>query len=149
MTIKSDNNRTFLLKQEEIKQQWYLVDAADKILGRMATQIATVLMGKHQPTYTPYVDSGNFVVVINAEKIKLTGNKSLEKMYKTYSGYSNGQKLTPIKTVLANTPDKVVYQAVKRMLPQNRLADHMITKLKVYAGAKHPHQAQNPKVLEV
>jgi len=88
-------------------------------------------------------------VVINAEKIKLTGNKSLEKMYKTYSGYSDGLRHIPIETVLAKTPDKVVYLAVKRMLPQNRLAKQMITKLKVYAGAKHPHQAQNPKVMEV
>ncbi|MEW6026607.1 MAG: 50S ribosomal protein L13 [Planctomycetota bacterium] len=149
MTIKSDNNRTILLKKEEVKPQWYVVDASDKILGRMATKIATVLLGKDKPTYTPYVDSGNFVVVINAEKIKLTGKKPLEKVYQRYTGYSNGLKHTPIATVLAKTPEKVVYLAVKRMLPANRLTKGLITKLKVYAGPKHPHQAQNPKVLEV
>ena len=143
------DNKTYLARKEDIKPQWFVVDASNKILGRLATRLATILLGKHRPIYTPYVDTGDFVIVTNAEKIKVTGKKSIQKTYKTYSGYSDGLKYKPIKTMLEKTPEKVVYLAVKRMLPHNRLASQMIKKLKVYAGPQHPHQAQNPKILEI
>ena len=143
------DNKTYLARKEDIKPQWHVIDASNKVLGRLATRIATILLGKHHPIYTPYVDTGDFVIVINAEKIKLTGKKMIGKTYKTYSGYSDGLKYIPIKTMLEKTPEKIIHLAVKRMLPQNRLAKQMIKKLKVYAGPQHPHQAQNPKIWEI
>ena len=142
-------NKTYLARKEELKPKWLLVDASNKVLGRLATRLATILMGKHKPIYTPYVDTGDFVVVINVEKIKLSGKKMLEKTYKKYTGYSDGLREIPIQRMLEKTPEKVLYLAVQRMLPQTRLAEHMLQKLKVYKGSEHPHQAQNPEVLEI
>ncbi len=141
--------KTFLAKKEEVQREWYLIDAEDKILGRMASRIAMILQGKTKPIYTPYVDTGDFVVVINAEKIKLTGNKINDKVYYTYSGFPGGLKKHPIKTWLSKHPDRVVMLAVKRMLPKTKLARAMLKKLKVYSGTDHPHEAQRPKVLEI
>jgi large subunit ribosomal protein L13 len=143
------SNKTYLANKETFKNEWYLVDAENKILGRLAVRLATILMGKHHPTYTPYVDTGDFIVVINAKKIKVSGKKADEKLYRRYTGYSDGLKFTTMKTMIEKTPEKVIFLAVKRMLPPTKLADHMIKKLKVYPGAEHPHQAQNPKVLEI
>lgn len=143
------NNRTYLAKKETFKPQWYVVDAKNKILGRLATRLATVLMGKHRPTYTPHVDTGDFVVVTNAKKIKVTGKKLEDKNYRKYTGYSDGLREVPLQTMLSKKPEQVIYLAVKRMLPQTKLGDHMLKKLKVYAGEAHPHQAQNPKTLEL
>lgn len=141
--------KTFLAKKEEVQRDWYLIDAKDKILGRMASRIALILQGKTKPIYTPHVDTGDFVIVINAEKIKLTGKKMDEKTYYTYSGYPGGIKKHPIKNWLDKHPDRVVKLAVKRMLPKTKLANAMIKKLKIYAGSDHPHEAQQPKILEI
>lgn len=141
--------KTTLARETDIKKQWYLVDATGKILGRMASRIAMILMGKHKPIYTPYVDTGDFVIVINAAKIKVTGKKLENKVYKRYSGYADGLKEIPMKTMLEKHPEKVVYLAVKRMLPATRLARRMMKKLKVYAGPEHPHQAQKPQELKL
>lgn len=151
MSIAIIGSKTYMAKKEEMlhKKKWYLIDATDKILGRMATRIATILMGKHQPIYTPNVDTGDFIVVINAEKIKLTGKKPLQKTYQTYSGYAGGRNVTPFERMIVKAPAKVVGLAVKRMLPQTRLGNSMFTKLKIYAGPKHPHQAQEPTKLKI
>jgi large subunit ribosomal protein L13 len=140
--------KTTLAKNEEVKRKWYLIDATDKILGRMASRIAMVLMGKHKPIYTAHVDTGDNVIVINAEKIKLSGNKMQKKGYKTYSGYADGLKITPIATVMEKHPEQIVYLAVKRMIPGTRLGEQMFSKLKVYKGTTHPHQAQQPVPIE-
>lgn len=149
--LNTATTKTYMAKKEEMlaKRKWCLVDAADKILGRMAVRIAVVLMGKHKPIYTPNVDTGDFVVVINAEKIKLTGKKPLQKTYQTYSDYADGRKVTPFQRMMVKAPAKVVELAVKRMLPQTRLGRQMFSKLKVYAGSKHPHQAQGPVKLDI
>ncbi len=141
--------KTFIAKKEEVQREWCLIDAKDKILGRMASRIAMILQGKIKPIYTPHVDTGDFVVVINAEKIKLTGNKMNDKAYYSHSGYHGGLKQQPIKTLLAKHPDRVVTLAVRRMLPKTKLGRAMIKKLYVYAGPDHPHEAQQPKVLEI
>ena len=143
------NNRTYLAKKETVKPEWYLIDASGKILGRLAVKLATILMGKHHPIYTPYVDTGAFIVVTNAEKIKISGKKAEEKIYKRYTNYSDGQKETTYQTMKEQSPDQIIVLAVKRMLPQTKMGDHMLKKLKVYAGAEHPHKAQNPKPLEI
>lgn len=141
--------RTFVARGGQIEQKWLLVDAEDKVLGRLAVAIATVLMGKHRPTYTPNVDCGDFVVVINAEKVRLTGKKAQTKTYKRYSGYPGGLRVTPVGKVLERHPERVVREAVRRMLPKNKLGKQMLTKLKVYAGAEHPHEAQRPEPVEL
>ena len=141
--------KTFIAKKEDIQREWHVIDAKDKILGRMASRIAMILQGKTKPTYTPHVDTGDFVIVINAEKIKLTGNKMRDKVYYTHSGYPGGLKKYPIKLWLEKHPDRVVKLAVKRMLPKTKLGNVMIKKLKVYAGSNHPHEAQQPKILEI
>lgn len=141
--------KTFLAKKEEIQRDWYLVDANDKILGRMASKIAMILQGKTKPIYTPYVDTGDFVIVVNAEKIKLTGNKMRDKVYYTHTGYSGGLRKHPIKKWLNEHPDRIVKLAVQRMLPKTKLGVVMFKKLKVYAGPDHPHDAQGPKTLEI
>ena len=141
--------KTYMAKKGELTTRWWVVDVSDKVLGRVATKIATILMGKHRPEYTPHVDTGEFVVVINAEKIKLTGaNKPIEKTYEHYTGYPSGRKVATLADVLAKHPERVVSEAVRRMLPKNKLARNMLRKLKVYAGSDHPHQAQNPQPLE-
>ena len=129
------------------QRQWFVVDAKDQVLGRLAVRIATVLMGKHKPMYTRHVDCGDFVVVLNAGDVKLTGRKSEEIVYQRYSGYPGGQKVIPIKRVLERHPERVLYEAVRRMLPKNRLARRMLSKLRLYNEDTHPHQAQHPEPL--
>lgn len=140
--------KTTLAKPGEVKQDWYVVDASDKILGRLATEIAMILMGKHRPEYTPHVDTGEFVVVVNAEKVVLTGRKPTARHFTWYTGYP-GQKMESYADRLERKPTDLVLLAVKRMLPKNKLGRHMLDKLKVYAGPEHPHQAQQPKPLEI
>ena len=140
--------KTTYMKQEEVKHDWYLVDAKDKVLGRLATRIASMLKGKHKVQYTAHVDGGDGVVVVNCEKIRVTGNKLKEKMYKRYSGYPGGLKLESLESLLKRRPHEVLKHAVKGMLPKNKLGRRMIKRLKVYAGAKHSHAAQSPKELK-
>ena len=141
--------KTWNAKPGEVDRRWYLVDAEGKTLGRLATQIADMLRGKGKPEYTPHVDTGDFVVVVNAEKIAVTGNKLEDKMYYRHSGYPGGLRARPLKDQLARQPTEVLRKAVKGMLPRNKLARQQITKLKIYAGPEHPHEAQDPKPLEV
>ena len=141
--------RTFLAKKEEVERKWYVIDAQDKVLGRMAAKIAVILMGKNKPIYTPSVDTGDFVVVINAEKIKLTGTKWDDKMYYHHSGWIGGLKELSAKEMLVRHPEDIVTLAVKRMLPKNKLASVMLKKLKVHVGPEHSHQAQSPEQLEI
>ncbi|GAB4438526.1 MAG: 50S ribosomal protein L13 [Anaerolineae bacterium] len=140
--------KTYVTKPNEIERDWYVVDAAGMTLGRLATRIAAVLRGKHKPTFTPNLDTGDFVIVVNAEKIHVTGNKLDDKMYHRHSGYPSGLTSITLRRQLEKYPDRVIQQAVKGMLPQNRLGRKMLKKLKVYAGPEHPHQAQQPKPLE-
>ncbi|MHC4269276.1 MAG: 50S ribosomal protein L13 [Planctomycetota bacterium] len=141
--------KTYTAKKENVQRDWYVIDATDKVLGRMASRIAMVLQGKTKPTYTPHVDTGDYVIVTNAGKIKLTGNKINEKVYYTHSGYPGGFKEHPIKVWLEKHPDRVVNLAVKRMLPKTKLGSAMLKKLKIYSGPDHSHEAQQPKVLEI
>ena len=141
--------KTFMLKKEEVKRNWYLVDASGKTLGRLASKIAVLLMGKHKKDYTPHVDNGDFVVVINAEKIHVTGKKLEKKIYYKHTGYMGHLKETPLKDMLAKKPEEVIRLAVTGMLPKNRLRDRRMKRLKVYAGPEHPHQAQNPQKIEL
>ncbi len=141
--------KTFIAKKEDVQRDWYVIDATDKVLGRMASRIAMILQGKTKPIYTPHVDTGDFVIVTNAEKIKLTGNKMNEKVYYTHSGYPGGFKEHPIKKWMEKHPDRIVNLAVKRMLPKTKLGNAMLKKLKVYAGPDHSHEAQQPKTLEI
>ena len=133
-----------MAKDAEIERGWYHVDATDQVLGRLAVKIATVLMGKHRPIYTPHVDTGEFVVVTNAHKIRLTGNKAETMVYPRYSYYPGGYKEVPYSRVAQDHPDRIVREAVRRMLPKNALARHMLKKLKIYATDTHPHAAQQP-----
>ena len=139
--------KTYLAKKESTKRDWVIVDAKDQVLGRMAVKIANMLRGRDKPTYTPHVDTGNFVVVINADKIVLTGKKEEQKKYMFYSGYVGGEKRLSVPQMQERRPHFVVKHAVKGMLPKNRLARKMLTKLKVYAGEEHPHEAQQPKAV--
>ena len=141
--------RTWNAKPGEIERRWYVVDAEGKTLGRLATQIADTLRGKGKPQYTPHVDTGDFVVVVNAEKIAVTGNKLDAKLYRRHSGYPGGLKSRPLRAELERRPAEVIRTAVKGMLPRNKLARQQLTKLKVYAGPDHPHEAQAPAPLEV
>jgi large subunit ribosomal protein L13 len=136
--------RSYTAKPEEVERVWYHVDASGRVLGRLATDIATVLMGKHKPTYTPHVDCGDFVVVTNAEKIRLTGNKVDEITYDRYSYYPGGWKSVTARQMLQQHPQRVLSEAVRRMLPKSALGRKMLKKLKVYAGDQHPHSAQQP-----
>jgi large subunit ribosomal protein L13 len=139
--------KTWNAKPGEIERRWYLVDAEGQTLGRLATQIADTLRGKRKPQYTPHVDTGDFVVVVNAEKIAVTGTKLDDKLYYRHSGYPGGLRSRPLRDELERRPTEVIRKAVKGMLPRNRLARQQLTKLKVYAGPDHPHAAQNPEVL--
>jgi large subunit ribosomal protein L13 len=141
--------KTYNAKPGEIERRWYIVDADGQILGRLATQIAETLRGKGKPQYTPHVDSGDFVVVVNCEKIAVTGNKLDEKMYHRHSGYPGGLKSRPLRDELERRPTEVLRKAVKGMLPRNRLGRAQIKKLKIYAGPDHPHVAQAPQDLKV
>ena len=138
-----------MAKKGEVERKWYLVDAKDKTLGRLASKIAVILMGKHKPQYTPHVDCGDFVVVINADKVKLTGQKWEKKIYYWHSGYLGGLKSRTAKEMLERKPEYLIYHAIKGMLPKNNLARRMLKKLKVYAGENHPHQAQKPEPIEI
>jgi large subunit ribosomal protein L13 len=142
-------NKSYQARAADIEQQrrWFVVDAKDQVLGRLAVRIARVLMGKHKATYTPHVDCGDYVIVLNAGRVKLTGKKSEEIVYQRYSRYPGGQKAIPIRRVLERHPDRVLREAVRRMLPKNRLARRMVGKLKLYTGESHPHQAQQPEPL--
>ncbi len=141
--------KTYMAKPGEIPREWYVVDAAGKTLGRLATEVARVLRGKHKPQYTPHLDSGDFVIVVNAEKIQVTGRKLDQKMYYRASNYPSGLKAVSLRDQLESAPEKVIQRAVKGMLPHNPLGRKMFKKLKVYAGSEHPHQAQQPKPLEL
>ena len=141
--------KTYMAKPNEVDRKWYLIDAEGKTLGRLATQVATLLRGKHKPTYTPHVDTGDNVIVINCSKIVLTGNKLDQKTYKYHTGYPGGLKEIIYKDFLAKTPDKAVYIAIKGMLPKNKLGRKMIKKLRVYSGSEHEQQAQQPEVYEL
>lgn len=140
---------TFMANASNIQRDWYVVDAEGKTLGRLASQIAAILRGKHKPTFTPHVDCGDHVIVINAEKIHLTGDKLNKKMYFHHSRFPGGLKAIPYKQLLATKPERAIEEAVRGMLPHNRLGRQMYRKLKVYAGAEHPHAAQQPKALEI
>lgn len=140
--------KTYVAHKGEVEQKWYVVDATDCKVGRIASDIAMILMGKHRPQYTPNVDTGEFVVVVNAEKVVMTGNKLNVRHYSWYNGYTR-QKMESYAERLERKPTDLVYMAVKRMLPKNALAKHMLDKLKVYAGPDHPHQAQQPIPLEL
>ena len=139
--------KTHTVKAGDITQQWYLVDAADKPLGRLASDIVKVLRGKHRPEYSPHLSLGDHVVVVNAEKVYLSGNKRQKKVYYSYSGYQSGLKMRTLQQVVDKDPTRIVRHAVKGMLPHNRLARRMLKKLKIYTGPEHPHKAQQPKEL--
>ncbi len=141
--------KSFVAKPHEVERKWYVVDAEGKTLGRMATEIATVLRGKHKPTYTPHVDCGDYVIVINAEKVEVTGKKRKEKIYKSHSGYPGGLKEITFEKLQAKKPDEIVRHAVKGMMPKGKLGRQMYKKLKVYTGPEHNHKAQQPEVLNV
>jgi len=141
--------KTYAVKASEIERGWWLVDASDQTLGRLATRIATLLEGKHKPIYSPHLDSGDHVVVVNAAKVKVTGNKLAQKTYYRHSNYPGGLKEETLQALMARKPEIVIERAVKGMLPRNRLGRAMFKKLKVYAGADHPHQAQQPAVAEL
>ncbi len=139
--------KTFLPKVKEIEHKWYIIDATDKVLGRLSTTVAELLRGKHKPIFTPFFDMGDYVVVINAEKVKLTGHKTNNKVYKRYSGYPSGQNITSYKKMMEKDPRKVIYHAVNGMLPKNKLRKQMLKRLKIYVGKEHLHQAQNPELI--
>ncbi len=140
---------TYMPKAGEIKADWHVVDAADQVLGRVAARIAVILQGKHKPTYMPNVDTGDFVIVLNADKIKVTGKKADVIQYDTYSRYPGGRHLYSYETMHDLHPERVLELAVKRMLPKNKLARHLLLKLKIYSGNEHPHSAQQPKPLKL
>lgn len=141
--------KTYMAKAQDIERKWYVVDAEGVVLGRLASQVASILRGKHKPTYTPHVDTGDHVIVINCDKVVLTGNKLDDKVKKSYSGYPGGLKTTIYRKYLAEKSDEAVYKAIKGMLPKNRLGRAMIKKLRTYKGAEHNHQAQKPEVLKL
>ena len=142
-------NKTYLPPQDTIERNWYVVDAANQRLGRLATEIAMVLRGKNKPTYTPHMDVGDFVVVVNAEKVAVTGKKRSQKLYRRHSGRPGGMKTETFAQLQDRIPERIIEQAVKGMLPKNTLGRQLFTKLKVYTGADHPHQAQQPAVLDI
>jgi large subunit ribosomal protein L13 len=141
--------KTFSAKAETVQRDWFLIDANGKTLGRLATEIARRLRGKHKSEYTPHVDTGDYIVVINAEKVRVTGNKASDKMYYNYSGYMGGLKAISFEDLIQKAPERVIETAVKGMLPKNPLGRAMFRKLKVYAGSKHNHAAQQPQALEI
>lgn len=141
--------KTYFPKASEVKREWLLVDADGKTLGRLASRIAYLLRGKHKPYFSPHLDTGDFVVVINAEKVRLTGKKAEQKTYFKHSGYLGGWRLVPFKEMIQKHPERVIQHAVWGMLPKNRLGRKIFKKLKVYRGNEHPHQAQNPKKIEI
>ena len=143
-----DGMKTYQAKKEELSRRWYLMNAEGKVLGRLSTELAKILKGKNKPSYTPHVDTGDFVVVINAEKITLTGKKMKDKVYYHHTGYPGGIKETTAEKLLVKKPTEIIRMAVKGMLPKNSLGRQMLRKLKIYAGPNHPHEAQKPILLE-
>lgn len=141
--------KTYMAKPSEVTRKWYVIDAKDKTLGRLASQVASILKGKHLPTYTPHVDTGDHVIIINAEKIRLTGKKLQDKKYYRHSGYPGGIKSTTAGELLQRHPERVIKSAVWGMLPHNRLGRKMIKKMKIYVGSEHPHEAQQPVTYEL
>ena len=141
--------KTVMANNETVERKWYVVDAEGQTLGRLATKIATVLKGKHKPVYTPHVDCGDYVIVLNCEKIKVTGKKEFQKLYRHHTGWVGNLKEIPYAEVMAKHPDRIIKHAVKGMLPKNALGRKMIKKLKVYAGSEHSHEAQKPEVLDI
>jgi len=141
--------KTFVAKEHEIEKKWYLIDAKERVLGRLASEIASILRGKNKPIFTPHMDAGDYVVVINADKVILTGGKMEKKMYYHHSGYVGGLKKTTAKEMLLKKPENLIKFAVKGMLPKNSLGRRQLTKLKIYAGQDYPHQAQQPEKLEI
>ena len=141
--------KTYYAKPQEVEREWVLIDAEDQVLGRVATKAATILKGKHKPQYTPHVDPGDFVVVVNADKIRVTGAKTTDKVYSRHSGFPGGLKQETFEEAMAKHPERVIEHAVKGMLPKNTLGRAMGKKLKVYAGPDHPHTAQNPRKIEM
>lgn len=141
--------KSFLAKKDTVEAAWHLIDAEGLILGRMAAEIAPILMGKTKPTYTPHVDTGDFVIVVNAEKIRISGDKAKTKGYKSYSRHPGGQKIVPFGDMLARRPEKIIELAVRRMLPKSTLGRQMLKKLKVFRGPDHPHAPQKPQKLEL
>ncbi len=140
--------KCYLAKTDELQRQWYTIDATDAVVGRLAAQIAPILMGKHRPTYTPHIDTGDFVIVTNVDKVVFTGNKWEQKSYQRFSGYPGGQRDEQAKKLFARHPDRILKLAVARMLPKNKLGRHMLSKLKLVVGPNHEHQAQKPVALE-
>jgi large subunit ribosomal protein L13 len=147
--IKSHTVKTYSAKKETSRHNWFVVDATDKTLGRMATEIANRLRGKHKAEYTPHVDTGDYVVVVNAEKVKVTGNKAADKNYYHHTGYPGGIKSISFEKLIDKAPERAIEAAVKGMMPKNKLSRAMLGKLKVYAGNEHPHSAQQPQALEL
>lgn len=141
--------RTFSAKPQTVQRGWYVIDATDKVLGRLAAEVARRLRGKHKAEYTPHVDTGDYVIVVNAGKLRLTGKKETDKIYRRYSGYQSGLKETAARALRAKHPERLLEHAVRGMLPKNPLGRAMFRKLKVYAGDQHPHQAQQPKTLQI
>jgi len=141
--------KTFSAKPQTVKRDWYVIDATDKILGRLASEVARRLRGKHKAEYTPHVDTGDYIVIVNADKVRVTGNKEKAKTYYNHSGYPGGLRATTLDKMRQNAPERIIETAVKGMLPKNPLGRAMFRKLKVYAGAEHGHQAQQPQPLEI
>lgn len=141
--------KTISAKKESVTRDWYVVDAADKTLGRLSTEIANRLRGKHKPEFTPHVDTGDYIVVVNADKVKVTGNKSTDKLYHHHTGYPGGIKSITFDKLIDKAPERIIEKAVKGMMPKNKLSKAMMSKLKIYAGSEHPHAAQQPTPLDI
>lgn len=149
LSYMAKNNKSYMAKPGEVEKKWYVVDATDAILGRLSSQVATILRGKNKPEFTPNVDCGDFVIVINCNKVRLTGKKLEQKYYRHHTGYIGGLKEVQYKKIMQEKPEFAVYKAVKGMLPKNSLGEAMLTKLRVYAGSEHPHSAQLPVELKL
>jgi ribosomal protein L13 len=149
LSYMAKNNKSYMAKPGEVEKKWYVVDATDAILGRLSSQVATILRGKNKPEFTPNVDCGDFVIVINCNKVRLTGKKLEQKYYRHHTGYIGGLKEVQYKKIMQEKPEFAVYKAVKGMLPKNSLGEAMLTKLRVYAGSEHPHSAQQPVELKL
>ncbi len=147
--VKTLSYKTVSVRKEDVQRKWHLVDATNLVVGRMSSEIATILRGKHKAYYTPHVDCGDYVVVVNAEKVRFTGNKMEDKVYQRYSGYTGGQKERTAKQQMQKQPEKIIELAVKRMLPKSKLGDQMYRKLFVYSGPDHQHEAQKPEPLKL
>ncbi len=141
--------KTYSARKEDVKRGWYLIDATDKTLGRLSTEVANRLRGKHKPEFTPHVDTGDFIVIVNAEKVRVTGNKASDKTYYHHTGFPGGIKSITFEKLIEKAPERVIEMAVKGMMPKNKLSRAMLSKLKVYAGSSHPHAAQQPIPLEI